>query len=185
MSVTVRLPHGQTKVVIPGMTVAAADIESNAVIAAKIAADAVTTAKILNANVTEAKITTQSLSGTVVKVAAADNVVGALPLLFRIDIAAGALATKNVVMTHKVRIIDVWVHLTGAGVANTTLTVGNVADIVTNAMAVSGSANAIVRASSLDASKIEIAAGTALRVITAVGATQPTCVVYVLALPVA
>src|SRR3990167_8328158 len=34
------------------------------------------------------------------------GVVGSIPVVFRIDLAAGALAETDVVMTHKVRVID-------------------------------------------------------------------------------
>lgn len=135
--------------------------------------------------VTNAMVAPAALDGTVAKVQAADNVIGAIPVLFRIDIAAGALATKNVVMTHKVRVVDAWVVLRGAGVANTVLTVGNEGNIITNTFDVSGSDTAVVRCTTLNDANWEIAAGDDLRVVTTVGATQPACTVYVLAVRVA
>jgi hypothetical protein len=61
MTVKVRVPHGQTTAIIPGVTIAAADIDSNAVEAAKIAASAVITAKIAADAVTGPKISPAAL----------------------------------------------------------------------------------------------------------------------------
>lgn len=138
------------------------------------------TGSIKDAAVTQAKIAPASLDGTVAKVGAADNVIGAIPVLHRIDIAAGALAAKNVVLTHKTRVVDAWVVLRGAGVATTLLTVGNGASAITNGMDVSGADTSLVRAANIDDANHEIAAGGSLRVTTSVGATQPACTVYVL-----
>ncbi len=135
--------------------------------------------------VTQTMDVAASRDGTIAAVNAADGVIGSIPLLFRIDIAAGALAAKNVVMTHKVRVLDAFVVLTGAGVANTVLTVGNGATAITDAMAVSGADKALVRATTIDDASQDIAAAGSLRVTTTVGATQPACSVYVLAVRVA
>lgn len=135
--------------------------------------------------VTNAMVAPAALDGTVAKVVAADNVIGGLPVMFQIDIAAGALATKNITVTHKIRVVDAWVVLRGAGVANTVLTVGNGANIITNTFDVSGSDTAVVRCTTLNDANWEIAAAGTLRVVTTVGATQPACTVYVLAYRVA
>jgi len=114
-----------------------------------------------------------------------DNVVGGIPVLHRIDLAAGALAETDVTLTYKTRVIDAWVVLTGAGVASTTLKVQNGATTITDAMDVSGSDKAIVRATTIDNAQHEIAAGGTLRIKTETGATQPACTVYVLGIRVA
>jgi len=129
----------------------------------------------------EAATAASALDATVAKNGADDNVIGALPVLFRIAIAAGALATKNVLMTHKVRVIDAWLVLTGGGVATTTLTVGNAGTAITDAMAASGAAKALVRAATIDSAQHEIAAGANLSVQSLTGATQPAAIVYILA----
>lgn len=113
------------------------------------------------------------------------NVVGGVPLIFRIDLAAGALADTDVVMTHKVRVIDAHLILRGAGVSSTTLQVKNGTSAITNAMAASGSDQALVRAATIDDAAYEIAAGGTLRVTSASGATQPAATVYVTAVRVA
>jgi hypothetical protein len=116
----------------------------------------------------------------VLKFIANANVIGGIPVLHRIDIAAGALADTDVILTHKTRVIDVWHVLRGAGVSSTTLTVKNGATAITNAMAASGSDKDLVRCTSLDDAQWEIAAGGTLRVTSATGATQPDATVYVL-----
>lgn len=135
--------------------------------------------------VTQAMDVANSRDGTIVGNNAADAVIGSIPVVFRIAIAAGALATKNVVMTHKVFVIDAYVVLTGAGVANTVLTVGSGANIITNTIDVSGADQALVRATTINDANQTIAAGGDLRIVTTVGATQPDCVVYVTALRIA
>lgn len=135
--------------------------------------------------VTQAMVSPNTLTATVAANNAADNVIGSIPVVFRINIAAGALATKNVVMTHKVMVIDAYVVLAGAGVANTVLTVGSGANIITNTIDVSGSDTAVIRATTINDANQTIAAGGDLRVVTTVGATQPACVVYVTALRIA
>lgn len=147
--------------------------------AAQLASDAVTTAKILDANVTQAKLATASLDGTIAKVVAAANVIGGLEVIHRFDLAAGALADTDIVLTHKTRVIDAWLVLRGAGVSSTTLTVKNGATAITNAMAASGSDQALVRATTLDDASWEIAAAGTLRVTSATGATQPDATVFV------
>ncbi len=122
-----------------------------------------------------------TLTGAKAAVVAADALIGGIPLIFQIDIAAGALAEKNVVMTHKIRVIDAWVALTGAGIATTTLSVGNGANAITDVMAVSGSDGDLIRAATIDDDYHEIAPAGSLRITTETGATQPDCIVYVLA----
>lgn len=125
------------------------------------------------------------LVGTEVAVVANANVIGGIPVLHRIDIAAGALAETDVVLTHKTRVIDAWVVLTGGGVSTTTLKVQNGATAITDAMDVSGSDKALIRAATIDDAQHEIAAAGTLRIKTETGATQPACIVYVLGIRVA
>lgn len=125
------------------------------------------------------------LDGNNVAVSGNVNVDGAIPVLHRIDIAAGALADTDVVLTDKTRVIDAWLVLRGAGVASTTLQVKNGATAITNAMAASGSDQALVRATTIDDASWEIAAGGTLRVTSASGASQPAATVYVFGVKVA
>jgi len=162
----------------------AGEIADDAVTTAKILDDAVTTAKILDDAVTLAKIDPASLDGTVAKVVAESNVIGGMPVIFMIPIAAGALGNTDVVMTHKVRVLDSYLVLKGAGVATTTLQVFNTAAAITDAMAASGSDKALVRAAEIDDAAYEIDAAGILRVTSATGATQPDALVVVTAVRV-
>lgn len=123
--------------------------------------------------------------GSAVKVAAESNVIGAIPVIHAIPIAAGALGNTDITLTHKTRVIDAWLVLKGAGVSTTTLQVKNGTNAITNAMAASGSDTALVRAANIDDANHEIAAGGTLRVTSATGATQPDAIVYVSGIRVA
>jgi hypothetical protein len=125
------------------------------------------------------------LDGNNVATSGNANVDGAIPVLHRIDIAAGALADTDVVLTDKTRVIDAWLILRGAGVATTTLQVKNGTNAITNAMAASGSDQAIVHAGTINDANWEIAAGGTLRVTSATGASQPDATVFVLGVKVA
>ena len=129
----------------------------------------------------------EAASDTAAQVATVEesNVVGGIPIVFMIPIVAGALADTDIVSTHKVRVLDAYLILRGAGVATTTLQVKNGMDAITNAMAASGSDQALVRAASIDDAHYEIAAGGTLRVTSATGATQPAALVVVTAVRVA
>ena len=100
-------------------------------------------------------------------------------LIFRIALAAGALADTDVIMQVGVRVIDAFLILQGAGVATTTLTVKNLATAITDPMAASGADKALVRCATIDDASYEIAAGGTLRVTSATGASQPAATVYV------
>lgn len=113
------------------------------------------------------------------------NVVGGVAVLHRIDLAAGANADTDVVLTHKTRIIDAHVILRGAGVASCVLTLKNGSSAISSAMAASGSDQAVVRTASIDDAAYEIAAGGTLRCSSSGGASQPACTVYVLGVRVA
>ena len=128
---------------------------------------------------------TAGISGTVAKFVSNANPVGGIPVVHRIDLAAGALANTDVVLTHKTRVIDCWLILRGAGVASTTIQVKNTAAAISSLMAASGADQALVRTTSIDDAAHEIAAGGTLRVTSATGATQPAATVYVLGVRVA
>jgi len=163
-------------------TVGAGTIDATA-----LASNAVTTTKILAANVTEAKLEVGAagagITGLVTKFSAANNVIGAIPVLHRVTVVAGANANTDVTLTHKTRIIDVWVR-PSTSVTSATLQVKNVTNAVTDAM-VAAVANTVVRCASIDPTYQDIAAGTVLRVTGAGGATQPDADVYILGLRVA
>jgi len=132
-----------------------------------------------------------SLDGTVAKVVADDAVIGGLPVLHRIDIADAASGNVEVTLTHKTRVIDVWVVKTGADghATEDLITVGAGASAITDDMAI-GLLNdkGITRAGTIDDANHEIAAAAALRVTWVKGSgggNNPACTVYVLGIRVA
>jgi len=124
-------------------------------------------------------------NGTGTTVVAESNVIGGIPLVFMVPIVAGALGNTDITMTHKVRVLDAYLVLRGAGVSTTTLQVFNGASAISDAMAASGSDKALVRAAVIDDANYEIAAAGTLRVTSATGATQPAALVVVTAVRVA
>jgi hypothetical protein len=120
-----------------------------------------------------------NLTGAKVANVADSNAAGGIRLIHRFDISAGANADKDIVLTHKERVIDARLVLQGAGVASSVCTVKNGANAITDTMAASGADKAVVRAASLDDAQWDIAAGGTLRVTFSAGATQPAATVFV------
>lgn len=135
--------------------------------------------------VAQVDIAAASLDGTIAKVVAESAVIGGIPLVYAIPIASGALADTDIVVAHKIRVLDAWLVLRAAGVANTTLQVKNATNAISDAMAASGSDTALVRAATINDANYEIAAAGTLRVTSATGASQPAAVVYVTCMRVA
>jgi hypothetical protein len=137
--------------------------------------------------VTLANHVAASEDATVCKVLAEDAVIGGIPVTLMIGITASSDATLNtdIVTTHKIRVLDAHVILRGSGVGSETLTVQNAGNAITNAMDVSGSDTAVVRAGTINDSNYEIDAGGTLRVASAGGATRPAALVVVNAVRVA
>lgn len=123
------------------------------------------------------------LTGLVTKFVAADNVIGGLPVVHKVAIAAGANATKAITFTHKTEIIEIIVRpLTS--VAGATCSVTNVANAMSDAM-VAAVAGVQTHAASIVPAQKTIAAGAELRVTFAGGATQPDADVYIIGMRVA
>lgn len=112
---------------------------------------------------------------------------GGVPIVFRHTLTSGANGDQNIVVTPKVRVIDAWLVMKGAGTAGCLVTVKNGATAISNALDVSASLDkAVVRFSSIDDAQQEITAGGTLRLSKAsTGADFPGAEVYVLALHVA
>jgi hypothetical protein len=155
--------------------------------AATIQSDAVTTSKILDANVTEAKVAPNSLTGTVAGNVGDDSIIGGIPILFKIATDGGATGNKDITMTHKVRILDVWSVNLAAGTTSDTVQVFNSTNAITNAMDISGADTSLVRAATIDDANHEIAASGTLRVTETDGggSDSPPLAVYILAVRVA
>jgi hypothetical protein len=168
-----------------------ATVGAGTITSTELASNAVTTAKITDANVTAAKLeaggASAGLLGTQVRFAADANVIGAIPVLHRVDVADGVTGDVDVTLTHKTRVVDVWlVKTAGAGGASDTITVKNGATAITDAMDINVADKTVVRAGTIDDAQHEIAAAGTLRVTrTKVAAANVACVVYVLGVRVA
>lgn len=106
-----------------------------------------------------------------------------VPVLFVIPIAGGVAAALNVTVREKTRIIDAWAVHTAAGEASDTITVGNGANAITDAMSWAGADKVVVRAGQIDDAYHAIAAGGSLRVTTVdadAGSDVGAGIVYVL-----
>lgn len=126
------------------------------------------------------------VTGTNLNTVAESNVIGGVPQVFMVPITAGAIGNTDITVTHKIRVIDAYLILRGAGVTSTTLQVFNgTSGAITDTMAVSGSDTSLVRAEYLNDAYYEIAAGGKLRITTASGASQPNALVVVTAVRVA
>jgi hypothetical protein len=157
--------------------------------ATQLASNAVTTAKIAALNVTAAKMAAgaaaEGVDGSKTRFMANAMTTPVPMLIYRIDQAAGANADTDIVLDQKIRVVDVWVVLTGAGVASSVCTLKSTANPISDAMATAGSQKAVVRCATIDATYHEIAAGGRLRITGSAGASQPALTAYVLAVPIA
>lgn len=130
----------------------------------------------------------ESVNGSDVDTVAEDAVVGGVPVIHAVAIAGGAAGNKDIAVTNKTRILDVWCVHKGAGEASDTIQLFNGANAITDAMDWSGLDKTMVRASEIDDAYHEIAAGGTLRVTTTdndAGGDVAAGVVYVLGMVVA
>jgi hypothetical protein len=122
----------------------------------------------------------EQTAGTVATVANV-NIVGGIPILYRIT-ATALTGDVDVVLTYKSRVLDVWCVGTAAGGAGDTITVKNGSTAITNAIDMNVSDKVLVRAGTIDDAQHEIDAAGTLKIS---GASGVTCEVYVLAIRVA
>jgi len=172
----------RTRPVLTSATVGAGSIGPT-----ELAANAVETAKIAAVAVTQAKIEVGAagagLSGLVAKFVAANNVIGGIPVIHWIQVAAGANGNTDVTLTHKTKFLYAIV-LPQTSVASATLQIKNVANAITDAM-IAAVIDVPAVPALIDSTYADIAAGTVLRVTGAGGATQPDAIVIVIGIRVA
>jgi hypothetical protein len=170
-------------------SISTTELAALSVTAAKLAADAVETAKILDKNVTNAKLedggAADGITGDKLQFQAAGQTIGAVPILFQINQAAGANADTDITITQKIKVVNFWIQQTGAGVVSSTCQLKSTSAAISDALDTSGADNVVVRAASIDDANATIASGGILRITGASGATQPALTAYVLAVPVA
>jgi len=112
---------------------------------------------------------------------------GGVPIVFRHTLDSGADDDQDIVVTPKVRVVDAWLVMKGAGTAGSVVTVKNGATAISDVLDVSAKADKdLVRFTSIDDAQHEITAGGTLRLSKAsTGADFPGAEVYVLALHIA
>lgn len=148
---------------------------------------ATTTITLAAGTVSAASVASNSLVGTQVGSTADANVIGGIPVLHRIDVADAATGNVDVTLTHKTRIVDVWIVNNGASGANAnTIQVLSGANAITDAMSINGKvAGDVVRCAKLDPTYHEIAAAGTLRVTRTRAGGVAAAIVYVLGVRVA
>ncbi len=130
---------------------------------------------------------TASLTGAHAAVVADASVIGGIPVLHKIAVAAGTTGDVDTVLTHKTHVTDVWlVKTAAAGGGAGTITVKNGATAITDAMSIDINDKAIARAATIDDAQQEIAAAGTLRITrTRTASSSEACIVYVLGVRVA
>lgn len=108
-------------------------------------------------------VVADKLGGNSVKIGEDNSQRGGLVTMFRADLPGGATLASELTMTNKVRIFDVWVINKGAGTTSDTLTVGNGANPITNAINISGADKTIARPTTIDDAYWTIEAGNSIR----------------------
>lgn len=85
-------------------------------------------------------------------------------VVYMVNTAGGATADTDVVITQKIRVLDVIVINRAAGTTSDTVTVKNGSTAITDAINVSGANKTIARAATIDTAQWEIAASGTLRI---------------------
>ena len=149
--------------------------------------NSVSTSKIQDSAVTQVKIAPNSLDGTVTANIGNASVIGGSPILFSIDTPGGATGNVDVVMTHRVKILDILVINRAAGTASDTLQVLNTALPITNAMDVNKADNVPTRPALIEHLNQVIPATGILRIteVDGGGSDSPPTTVTILAARVA
>lgn len=172
------------------ITVGADAIEVGYGAAGAMAAEGVAAANSAGVAATAARIDhvhAVTADGTLVDNTANVNVVGGIPLVFRTLIASGADGDVDIVSTHKIRVIDAWAVLKGAGTAGCVLTLKNGTNAVSDAVDVSaGGDRDKFHVGEIDDAQHEIAAAGTIRWTKAsTGGDFPGAEAYVMAIRVA
>ena len=114
-----------------------------------------------------------------------DQLIGGGLIVFPIAIAGGVTANSDVTISQKIRVIDFWAQMNGAGDTSDTLQLKSTAAAISDALDWTGSDKAIVRAGTLDNANTTVASGGILRVTMTdnAGDNGAAGVAYVLAIP--
>lgn len=162
-------------------SISATQLAQKSVITSRLDDLAVTAAKIAAGAVTQAKISAGTLDATVAKNHAASDTEAGLLIVHHILANQAGGVDKDVVVTHKIRVIDVIVVNAAVGGAADTITVKNGATAITDAIDTNKADKTVTRAGTIDDAQASISAGGTLRVTKADGANDPNCDVFVIA----
>lgn len=141
----------------------------------------------ITVNADDVALTANFISGTQVGNTADGNVISGIDTVHMVEVPDGATGDVDVTVTHKVRVLDVWlVKTAGAGGMSDTITVKNGATAITNALDINVADKTVVRAGTIDDAQWEIAAAGTLRVTrTKASMANVACKVFVRVLRVA
>jgi len=160
-------------------SISATQLAEKSIITSRLDDLAVTAAKIATGAVTLAKVSGNTLDATVAKNHAASDTEAGLLVVHHVLADQAGGADKDVIVTHKVRVIDVVVQNKAAGGAADTITVKNGATAITDAIDTNKADKTVTRAGTIDDAQSLISAGGTLRVTKADGANDPNCDVFV------
>lgn len=162
-------------------SISATQLAQKAVITSRLDDSAVTAIKIASGAVTQAKVSAGSLDATVAKDHAASDTEAGLLVVHHVVANQAGGADKDVVVTHKIRVIDVVVQNKAAGGVTDSITVKNGATAITDAIDTNKADKTVTRAATIDDAQSAIAAGGTLRITKADGINDPSCDVFVIA----
>lgn len=124
-------------------------------------------------------------NGSILEPVGDDNVVGGIPVIYRVP-CTDATANHDVVVTEKIRVIDGWfVKTAGNGSSSNTVTIQNSTSAITDAMDANINDTLNVRAAQINDANHEIDAGGTLRVAVSKSGGNAAGIAYVLAIRVA
>lgn len=139
------------------------------------------TALFADGSVTQAKDAANTRDATIAANVADNAATAGLTLIYSIAVPAGTTGNIDVTVTHKVRVYDVsLVKRSAAGGGAGTITVGNGANPITDAISINIADKTVAVAATIDDAYRDIAAGGTLRVTrTRTASTDEMCDVYV------
>jgi len=164
--------------------VISADAAGRALFAAGIFDVATVDSAFATGSIGEDRLTANEINARVAANHAASDTTAGLMVIHHILADQAGGVDKDVVVTHKIRVLDVIVVNAAAGGANDTITVKNGATAITDAIDTNKGDKAVTRAGTIDAAQATIAAAGTLRVTKADGTNDANCNVFVIAMRV-
>jgi hypothetical protein len=127
-----------------------------------------------------------TLDATDVGVSSANSAVPGIPLVHRITIPDAATGSVDVVVTHKIRVLDAWIVKTeGNGASGNSYQIKNGNDAISDAIDGNVNDTAIARAATINDATYGISAGGTLRVTRTRAGGNAAAIVCVLCVRVA